>query len=90
MWIRTLIILDFIQIKETRMWYSLFEEGFVASSFLRIIGHEPCCAERDDARSGADSAMDILLEGRGELCGRDEVGVEGVGRLVAGLEFAVD
>jgi len=68
-------VLDAVEIEEACVRNALLEEGLVA--IAAVIGQKPRCAEGDDAGRGGDLAVDVFLERGLELCGRDEVRIEG-------------
>lgn len=79
MWIRRALIDDFVEVEESCIGDSFIAEGLYSRSILRVVWHEPCCAERDGAWGGGDLGGRVLLNGLGELGWRDEVGIEGNG-----------
>lgn len=70
------MILDCIQIEETGGGDAFFFEDAAACSALRIVGEEPCGAERDHTRGCGDLGGDILGQGGGEIFRCDNVGFE--------------
>lgn len=72
--IRGALVDDFIQIKESRSRDAFLTEGLKTSAFLRIVGEEPCCTERDSAGRRGDFGGRVLFERGCQLGGCYEVG----------------
>jgi hypothetical protein len=77
MWIVAVLVNHLIEIEEASLGYALLAEDLDAGAALRVVWHEPCRAEGNDARISADRGGRILLEGIVQFLGGDEVGREG-------------
>ena len=76
------MILDCIEVEESRSRYALLLEDSMTCATLRIIWEEPGSADRDHAGRGGNPGRSIFCQCIRELFGRNYVGGE---RDVAGL-----
>lgn len=79
MWVGRGGVGDGVQVEEARGWDVGFLEDGVAGAVLGVVGEEPGCAQRDDARGCCEFCGGVVFEGGVQVGGFYEEGAQGVG-----------